>query len=203
MPQHFSMLRRNKAINEFHKKTARVMMLSAENSASGTNLTEGMTKTDQQSLIPNFCVLASHVVLIEPIGGTRDEALAVERQAIGRSHRQGQTKSVIVARFVVSNTIEYQLHRRNHALLRPERSASLLKKSASALSPPFKSAGRRASLLKSPESNTNNSSSSSSSSSSSDNNNSSSSSNHNSSSSSSSSSSGLKRRSSTLLLKRH
>ena len=54
-------------------------MLSLEHAASGTNLTE-----------------ASHVVLMDPVAGLHDEAVAVEQQAIGRAHRIGQNKQVAI-----------------------------------------------------------------------------------------------------------
>ena len=52
-------------------------MLSLQNAASGTNLVE-----------------ATHVVLIDPVAGSKEEAIAVESQAIGRAHRMGQNKQV-------------------------------------------------------------------------------------------------------------
>jgi hypothetical protein len=89
---------RNKAIRDFQTSAdgKRVMMLSLDRAASGTNLT-----------------MASHVVLIEPVAGTKEEALATEGQAIGRAHRQGQTKELHVLRLIMRDTIEHELHRRN------------------------------------------------------------------------------------------
>ena len=52
-------------------------MLSLENAASGTNLTE-----------------ATHIVLMDPVAGTPAKAVSVEQQAIGRAHRMGQNKQV-------------------------------------------------------------------------------------------------------------
>lgn len=52
-------------------------MLSLEHAASGTNLIE-----------------ATHVVLIDPVAGTKQRSVAVESQAIGRAHRMGQNKRV-------------------------------------------------------------------------------------------------------------
>lgn len=43
-------------------------MLSMENAASGTNLTQ-----------------ATHIILLDPVLGTREEAEATERQAVGRA----------------------------------------------------------------------------------------------------------------------
>lgn len=56
--------------NNNEEDEVRVMMLSLENAASGTNLTE-----------------ASHVILIDPVSGTPQHARDVEAQAIGRAHR--------------------------------------------------------------------------------------------------------------------
>ena len=52
-------------------------MLSLANAASGTNLVE-----------------ATHVVLIDPVAGSPEEAIAIDSQAIGRAHRMGQDKQV-------------------------------------------------------------------------------------------------------------
>ena len=59
------------------QEKTRVIMLSLEHAASGTNLVE-----------------ASHVILIDPVAGSKEEAIAVESQAIGRAHRMGQDKQV-------------------------------------------------------------------------------------------------------------
>ena len=61
------------------QKRARVIMLSLEHAASGTNLTE-----------------ATHIVLMDPVAGTHSEAVSIEQQAIGRAHRMGQNKQVCV-----------------------------------------------------------------------------------------------------------
>ena len=59
------------------QEKTRVIMLSLQNAASGTNLVE-----------------ASHVVLIDPVAGSKQEAISIESQAIGRAHRMGQVKEV-------------------------------------------------------------------------------------------------------------
>ena len=46
--------------------------------------------------------------------GSKKEAQAIESQAIGRAHRQGQTKQITIVRFVVKNTIEHALYLRNN-----------------------------------------------------------------------------------------
>eukprot|EP00029_Vermamoeba_vermiformis_P008910 TRINITY_DN4297_c0_g2_i1.p1 TRINITY_DN4297_c0_g2~~TRINITY_DN4297_c0_g2_i1.p1 ORF type:complete len:610 (-),score=224.30 TRINITY_DN4297_c0_g2_i1:18-1847(-) len=90
--------RKTKAITNFKKDTdVRVIILSLQSAASGTNLME-----------------ASHVILLDPVSGTKKEAQAVESQAIGRAYRQGQTKQVTVVRFIVKNTIEHVTYMRNN-----------------------------------------------------------------------------------------
>jgi len=54
-------------------------------------------------------VIAEHV----PAYLLRTFVFVAEAQAIGRAHRQGQTKKLVVARFVVLGTIEYELFKRN------------------------------------------------------------------------------------------
>lgn len=67
----------NFCVCEQSMKDTRVIMLSLEHAASGTNLTE-----------------ASHIILIDPVAGSESEAFSIERQAIGRAHRMGQNKQV-------------------------------------------------------------------------------------------------------------
>ena len=57
-----------------------MIMLSLEHAASGTNLVE-----------------ATHVILIDPVADTKERAVAIESQAIGRAHRMGQDKKVRAA----------------------------------------------------------------------------------------------------------
>lgn len=68
-------------------------MLSLENAASGTNLTE-----------------ATHVILMDPVAGTSEEARAIEDQAIGRAHRLGQDRQITVVRMIMRETIEEELY---------------------------------------------------------------------------------------------
>ncbi|ELR15494.1 SNF2 domain containing protein [Acanthamoeba castellanii str. Neff] len=104
---------RNKAIAAFQKSVdsqpkkaakgkepeplPRVLMLSLENAASGTNLTQ-----------------ASHIILVDPICGSRSRAHAIEAQAIGRAHRLGQTQKLTVVRFLVVDTVEHETYLRNY-----------------------------------------------------------------------------------------
>lgn len=94
---------RNAAIRSFKKgwkKTkkdiVRVIMLSLDNAASGTNLIE-----------------ATHIILIDPVEGTKEKINAIEGQAIGRAHRIGQNKPVKVIRLIIKDTVEEELYKRS------------------------------------------------------------------------------------------
>ncbi len=103
-----NVMQRNKAIKSFYAQTdVRVIMLSIDNSASGTNLTQashimyvslcvpvslGVLQPSFALCCPALCAACS---LVDPVAGSKEEARAVESQAIGRAHRQGQTKKVV------------------------------------------------------------------------------------------------------------
>lgn len=74
----------------------RVIMLSSDTCCSGSNLTE-----------------ASHIVLLDTVNGEKGQANAIEEQAIGRSARLGQTKSVKVIRLIMKDTIENEYYNKN------------------------------------------------------------------------------------------
>jgi len=95
-----NVLNRNKAIDSFKGKDAlaKVIMLSLEKSASGTNLMN-----------------ASHIILLDPVNGSTNEAIAVEAQAIGRAYRMGQDKHVTVVRFIVRDTIEHLTYKSHNS----------------------------------------------------------------------------------------
>jgi SNF2 family DNA or RNA helicase len=89
---------RNSTIKAFKEgihdgKETKVIMLSLEHSASGTNLTE-----------------ATHVIMMDPVDGTKEEIKAIEGQAIGRAARMGQKKQVRVIRMITKNTIEEEIY---------------------------------------------------------------------------------------------
>jgi SNF2 family DNA or RNA helicase len=80
----------SKQLKKFKTGEEQVILLSADRSNSGTNLIE-----------------ANHVILLDThlisdIKTKKD----VEKQAIGRAVRLGQTKNVQVVRFIMKNTIE-------------------------------------------------------------------------------------------------
>lgn len=85
---------RNISINKFKEGLeTKVIMLSLENAASGTNLQE-----------------ATHIVFLEPIKGNLNlEMEAIEKQAIGRACRLGQKKKVEIIRILTKDTIEEEI----------------------------------------------------------------------------------------------
>ena len=90
---------RDKAIRNFTTRDdIRVIMLSSESAAAGTNLTA-----------------ASTVILLDPVCGTYEFRKNTEGQAIGRAHRTGQTKQVTVVRFIIRDTIEEEIYNENIA----------------------------------------------------------------------------------------
>lgn len=88
---------RDKAIRTFNSQDdVKVIMLSSESAASGTNLTK-----------------ASQVILLDPVYGSYEFRKNTEWQAVGRAHRMGQTKEVKVVRFVVKDTVEEEIYKMN------------------------------------------------------------------------------------------
>jgi SNF2 family DNA or RNA helicase len=88
---------RDKAIREFNSKDdIKVIMLSSESAASGTNLTK-----------------AGQVVLLDPVYGNYEYRRNTEWQAIGRAHRMGQVQEVDVVRFIVKDTVEEEIYKSN------------------------------------------------------------------------------------------
>lgn len=89
---------RDKAISEFNKTDSKikVIMLSSDSTASGTNLTK-----------------AKEIIFIDPMYGTYERRRGQERQAIGRAHRTGQTSTIKVTRFIVKDTIEHDIYKEN------------------------------------------------------------------------------------------
>ena len=80
------------AIDKFTSGKVNVILLSARAKASGANLQA-----------------ASHVLFLDPPGEHADHGATLERQAIGRAVRIGQTKPVTVTRFCVEGTLEAKL----------------------------------------------------------------------------------------------
>lgn len=92
-----STYQKDKAIREFNdNNNIKVIMLSSESAASGTNLTK-----------------ATQVILLDPVYGEYEYRRNTEGQAIGRAHRLGQTNVVKVIRFVIQDTIEEEIYNKN------------------------------------------------------------------------------------------
>lgn len=90
---------KDKAIREFSTNDKiKVIMLSSDSAASGTNLTK-----------------AKQIVLLDPVYGTKEFRKNTEGQAIGRAHRLGQTEPIKVIRFIVKDSIEEKIHNQNIA----------------------------------------------------------------------------------------
>eukprot|EP00928_Gymnodinium_smaydae_P067457 TRINITY_DN5042_c1_g1_i1.p1 TRINITY_DN5042_c1_g1~~TRINITY_DN5042_c1_g1_i1.p1 ORF type:complete len:925 (+),score=183.77 TRINITY_DN5042_c1_g1_i1:52-2826(+) len=84
---------RASALQRFESPELPVLLLSLEDSASGTNMAH-----------------ASHVLLVHPmVAASAEEQRAGEAQAIGRVKRWGQRRRVQVWRFVMEGTLEADL----------------------------------------------------------------------------------------------
>jgi SNF2 family DNA or RNA helicase len=87
----------NRNINKFKKDDSyRVIMLSSENSNSGTNLTE-----------------SNYIIFIDVLFDNIEKVKAMEAQAIARSLRIGQSRPVKVVRFITTNTVESEYFNKN------------------------------------------------------------------------------------------
>ena len=90
---------KNRAIKLFNEGDKyRIILLSSEYSASGTNLTK-----------------ASVIIFLDPVYGSIKYKNVVENQAIGRSHRLGQTKPIKIYRFLIEDSVEEEIYK-SHAI---------------------------------------------------------------------------------------
>ena len=88
---------RDKAIRDFNNDdNIKVIMLSSESAASGTNLTK-----------------AEIVILLDPVYGSIEYRKNTEWQAIGRAYRMGQQNPVEVVRLIMENTVEEDIYNLN------------------------------------------------------------------------------------------
>lgn len=88
---------RNKAIRDFNtNENIKIIMLSSESEASGTNLTK-----------------ASKIIIVEPIWGTYEYRKNMENQAIGRVYRTGQLNQVEIIRFIIQDSVEETIYNDN------------------------------------------------------------------------------------------
>jgi len=95
-----SIFDRSRTLEQFRSDpSVSLLLLSLEDSASGTNLT-----------------VASHVFLLHPmLARSQAEAASFEAQAVGRVRRLGQAEPVHVWRFVTAGTVEEELYEANAA----------------------------------------------------------------------------------------
>jgi SNF2 family DNA or RNA helicase len=95
-----SIFDRSRTLEQFRlDPTVSLLLLSLEDSASGTNLT-----------------VASHVFLLHPmLAHSQAKAASFEAQAVGRVRRLGQSEPVHVWRFITAGTVEEELYEANTA----------------------------------------------------------------------------------------
>lgn len=92
-----SVFQRDKAVREFNSDDKiKVIMLSSESAASGTNLTK-----------------ASQIILLDPVYGSYAHRRDTENQAIGRSHRLGQKNILKVVRLIIKDSVEEEIYNIN------------------------------------------------------------------------------------------
>eukprot|EP00928_Gymnodinium_smaydae_P068344 TRINITY_DN5144_c0_g3_i2.p1 TRINITY_DN5144_c0_g3~~TRINITY_DN5144_c0_g3_i2.p1 ORF type:complete len:115 (+),score=11.11 TRINITY_DN5144_c0_g3_i2:176-520(+) len=97
LPRSLSDSRTGDMLRDFQEKTEpRVLLLSLERAAAGTNLTA-----------------ASHVLFVHPMNAeSAAAATAYEKQAIGRVRRLGQKRQTIhVHRFISKDTVEEHINK--------------------------------------------------------------------------------------------
>jgi len=109
---HGSVWARRTALTKFQYEEdgPRMLLLSLEESASGTNLTA-----------------ANHVIIVHPMdAATKEEAVAFEMQAMGRVRRPGQQRKIHIWRFVTMGTIEQKITEEHQKELWERQSAKIL-----------------------------------------------------------------------------
>lgn len=86
---------RDKIIRRFNEdESIRIIMLSTDSTASGTNLTK-----------------ANKVIFIDPVDGPIKYIQQTEWQAIGRIYRIGQLSSIEIVRFIIKDTVEEEIYK--------------------------------------------------------------------------------------------
>jgi SNF2 family DNA or RNA helicase len=95
-----NVMQKRSSISKFTRcKDHNLLLLSTLNSASGCDLS-----------------VATRVIMLDTIDGTRENVRGTEAQAIARCHRIGQTSPVTVVRFLVRDTIEQEIYESVYAL---------------------------------------------------------------------------------------
>jgi len=86
---------RNKAIKTFKEgNNIKTIILSLKNAAAGINLIE-----------------ATHIIMIDPIYGSKEEIRAIESQALGRVCRIGKNDDINIMRLIIKDTIEEKIYK--------------------------------------------------------------------------------------------
>lgn len=109
---HGSVWNRRAVLTQFQYEDdcPKMLLLSLEESASGTNLTA-----------------ANHVLIVHPMeASTKEEAVAFEMQAVGRVRRPGQLKKIYIWRCVTVGTIEQVITEEHQKELWERQSAKIL-----------------------------------------------------------------------------
>jgi len=92
-----NVFKRDKCLRDFNNDNdIKVIMLSSDSCASGTNLT-----------------CASNIIFLDPIYGDYKYRKNQERQAIGRAYRLGQTKNINIYRFIIKDSVEEEIYNLN------------------------------------------------------------------------------------------
>jgi SNF2 family DNA or RNA helicase len=87
-------------INDFRNNISkRVLIISSIKNASGIDLS-----------------FVSNIVMFEPIIGDTLYLMDIEKQIIGRIYRIGQTKDINIYRFIINNSIEYEIYQKARAI---------------------------------------------------------------------------------------
>jgi SNF2 family DNA or RNA helicase len=89
-----SVYQKKKSIQSFcNDPNVNVIMLSSKNCASGINL-----------------MIASKIIFLEPIYGSKDYRQNIESQAIGRVDRLGQKHPIDIYYFIIKDTVEEEVY---------------------------------------------------------------------------------------------
>lgn len=94
-----STARRAACVRRFRERELDALLMCFERSISGLNLSE-----------------ACHVVMLHPLVGPIHEVVAMEEQAVGRAHRRGQMRKVVVHHLVAEHTHEEDLWYARHGM---------------------------------------------------------------------------------------
>jgi SNF2 family DNA or RNA helicase len=107
---------RDKAIRAFtFQEDVKVIMLSSESAAAGTNLTAAENVILLDAIYKDDTVVDLNNMMVNKTNGigSYEYRRNMEWQAIGRAYRMGQTKKVSVVRFIMKDTVEEEIYKIN------------------------------------------------------------------------------------------